>query len=216
MLSKSLTFFCVLILCACAKPSQNLNTYFYLNGIDATSPSSFDVCHEYGCQRTTRIEPAPHFWEGMSSHFSDVKNAQDEREAITFAIADFEKFVGKAVGTSADVHGTYVAFGEGQQDCVDESTNTSVYLTLLQKQGLLKFHDVGAVERRDPSVTGRWWHQTATITERASGARYAVDSWFEDNGYPAYVVPLKLWAAGWTPENPLWKQSGKYDPNSGY
>ncbi len=152
----------------------------------------------------------------MSSHFSDVKNAQDEREAITFAIADFEKFVGKAVGTSADIHGTYVAFGEGQQDCVDESTNTSVYLTLLQKQGLLKFHDVGAVERRDPSVTGRWWHQTATITERASGQRYAVDSWFEDNGNPAYVVPLKVWASGWAPENPLWKQSGKYDPNSGY
>ena len=216
MLKIAGVFLCVLMLGACAKPSQNLDTYFYLNGIKSTSPFSFDVCHEYGCQRTTRIEPAPHFWEDIAAHFRDVKSAQDERDAITIAIADFEKFVGKAVGTSADIHGTYVAFGEGQQDCVDESTNTSVYLTLLQKQGLLTFHDVGAVERRDPSVTGRWWHQTATIKERTSGARYAVDSWFEDNGYPAYVIPLKKWATGWTPPNPQWVQSGKYDPDSGY
>jgi hypothetical protein len=26
-----------------------------------------------------------------------------------------------------------------------------------------------------------------------------VDSWFEDNGHPAYVVPYKQWKSGWRP-----------------
>ena len=29
---------------------------------------------------------------------------------------------------------------------------------------------------------------------------YAVDSWFEDNGHAAYMVPLDEWYAGWIPQ----------------
>ena len=61
-------------------------------------------------------------------------------------------------------------------------------------------------ERNDPDyviyrrrIDGAWPHQSAVVLEIASGKAYAVDSWFEDNGRAAHVVPLEQWRAGWKP-----------------
>ncbi len=52
--------------------------------------------------------------------------------------------------------------------------------------------------RNDAYFTG-WPHTTAVIHESASGQRYAVDSCFYDNGFPATIVPFEVWKAGYIP-----------------
>jgi hypothetical protein len=46
-----------------------------------------------------------------------------------------------------------------------------------------------------------WPHSTAVIHEQISGNRYAVDSWFYDNGEPATIVPFDVWKSGYIPED---------------
>jgi hypothetical protein len=102
-------------------------------------------------------------------------------------------------GTTGDRGGTFESFGiGGQLDCVDEAVNTSVALAMLKADGLLRWHDPGPVAGRGNMLAGEWPHRSATLVERG-GARFAVDSWFDDNGAPARVVPLEDWLAYWRP-----------------
>jgi hypothetical protein len=39
-------------------------------------------------------------------------------------------------------------------------------------------------------------HWSAVIRERRIGRRFAVDSWFLDNGHPPFVQPLEDWLSG--------------------
>ena len=83
-------------------------------------------------------------------------------------------------GTSTDKGGNWAGWGlPGQMDCIDESTNTTIYLRMLQKDGLLRWHQAGDRATRWTPFT--WPHTTAVIEERDSLLRWAVDSWFLDN-----------------------------------
>ena len=55
-------------------------------------------------------------------------------------------------------------------------------------------------ESRLPLLGGGFGpHQTAVIIDRATGERFAVDTWFYDNGEPAEVIPMDDWFYGWHP-----------------
>ncbi|MCB1563671.1 MAG: hypothetical protein KDJ75_08870, partial [Alphaproteobacteria bacterium] len=119
----------------------------------------------------------------------------------------FERVVGPRAGTDDDVFGTFGKVGPGQHDCIDESTNTTVYLSLLNQKGLIRFHSISAPDTRSPLfMRGRWPHRTAVVFENGTGTAYAVDSWFHDNGFDAEVVPLQRWKEGWKPEKNLRKR----------
>lgn len=47
-----------------------------------------------------------------------------------------------------------------------------------------------------------WPHTTAMVSETRGGARWAVDSWFRENGKPPEIVPLEVWRRGWRPGKP--------------
>ena len=88
----------------------------------------------------------------------------------------------------------------GQLDCVDETVNTTVYISLMEDDGLLDWHTLGAPADRNIFTGACCWPQkSAVVTETASGESYAVDSWFHDNGEPAEIVPLSAWLSGWKP-----------------
>mgnify|MGYP006950043666 CR=1 FL=1 len=46
-----------------------------------------------------------------------------------------------------------------------------------------------------------WPHTTAVVEEVASGERWAVDSWFHDNGVAPEILELPRWKAGWSPDD---------------
>jgi hypothetical protein len=138
-------------------------------------------------------------WQQVRMVFAKpAGTAAEERAQIAAAIALFENIVGPMTGTAGDKGGNWQGLGlYGQMDCIDESTNTTIYLRLLQKYGLIRWHS--AADRATRWSLFTWPHTTAVIMERDGDARWAVDSWFLDNGEPPFILPLDTWRRGWRP-----------------
>ena len=165
---------------------------------------SFDVCTGGGCAEARHISLTDDEWQNITSVFmnaSMVSNADQERNLIAQAIGAFESIVGGKIGTETDLAGT---FGNsdypGQLDCNDEAINSTTYMRLMRQNGLIKFHEIEDMRTRNFFFSG-WPHSTAVIHEMATGERYAVDSWFYDNGFPATIVPFAVWKSGYIPED---------------
>ncbi len=153
----------------------------------------------------TRVSLNDQSWREFKKIFTPPsRSAEQERDRIKKAISLFEHKVGALTHTNVDVGDTFKKIGKGQLDCVDESTNTTIYMALLQQKGWIVFHDIEPPQVRTPFTTGAWPHQTASIRDKKTGARFAVDSWFDDNGLPPYIVPLDDWIMGWKPAD--WDQ----------
>ncbi|ADQ85381.1 hypothetical protein [Methylovorus sp. MP688] len=162
----------------------------------------FDMCYGGGCAAMARITLSAEEWQRVVQVFTPTpENAAAERVAISHALGEMEQMVGAKTGTSVDKAGTFGVWGKpGQLDCNDEAANSTAYMKLMLKEGLIRFHDILDTKRRGFFLNG-WPHTTAAILDRASGERFAVDSWFYDNGQPAVIVPLEQWKSGWKPEN---------------
>jgi len=162
---------------------------------------AFTICHGHGCRLRSDVALTASEWAPVADLFAEpAADARAERGRIASAIGVLEAAVGRKAGTAADRGGTFNAMGgDDQIDCYDETTNTSVYLTLLEKAGYLHWHKLQGWAGRGVLIDGAWPHQSAVVIEIASGKAYAVDSWFEDNGHAAHVVPLEQWRAGWKP-----------------
>lgn len=198
----ALLLLCALTITGCGMNKQAHNALTRKN-IVVRSTQSFPHCFAYGCKDRTDITFTAADWKPIEHIFLQVpQTPAAEREKIAQAIAIFEQKAGAQAGTAADKAGT---FGEmfansDQHDCVDESLNTTVYLKLLEKKGLLRHHSPDSPTVRLPLIhSGSWPHQTAVIKEKQSGKLFAVDSWFHDNGYPPEIVPLEDWKDGWKP-----------------
>ncbi|MET0092598.1 MAG: hypothetical protein ABW120_03625, partial [Sedimenticola sp.] len=76
-------------------------------------------------------------------------------------------------------------------DCIAESLNTTTYLKLMEDDGLLQWHQV--LERKKRSIGFFAVHWTAVIREKTSRQKYAVDSWFLENGKPPVIQTIEEW-----------------------
>jgi hypothetical protein len=90
---------------------------------------------------------------------------------------------------------------DGRTDCVDNSTNTTTYLSILRDAGGLKGWSVS-----QPKVRKRFdvhaVHWTAVVVDTESGTPWSIDSWFRPNGHLPMVMPLRSWRRekkGWEP-----------------
>lgn len=198
-----------LLLAGCAGPSPGQPHPYedYLNQKDLRLPDTDKLqhCSSYGCAVRHDVSLTRKEWSKVAAIVKNKKTPLAERKALSSAIGEMEKIVGKKTGTDTDVAGTFDKTGRGQLDCVDESTNTTQYIAMMEKRKLLKFHTVSGPQSRTPfSTLGRgivWPHQTAVIMDKKSGEFYAVDSWFRDNGAPADIVPFTEWKSGWSPDD---------------
>ncbi len=196
--------FSIFCLGACGAGRETIYDYkYYLanKGAGQASTQMFDHCRSYGCKVVDSIVFYPEDWSELESIFTPPsRDAAQERARISMAVGWFERKVGAINGTAEDIRGTFEEFGEKQHDCVDESTNTTIYLSLMDQQGFLLFHRIRLPHMRAPFFGGGGWpHLTAVITETAGGKEFAVDSWFENNGEPAHIVDLEVWENGWRP-----------------
>jgi hypothetical protein len=96
-------------------------------------------------------------------------------------------------------------------DCIAESSNTTVYLLLLERDGLLSRHRVRYPARRGYLM---WFsHNTAVLEELDTGRAWAIDSWYGPGGGPAPVWPLELWLA-WKEDRSNCENAGDLFPDS--
>ncbi len=191
-----------LLLCGCTSTPQDYKNVLTQWKIENYTSEGFDHCKGYGCRLMDHVIFDAHAWTQIDQIFiPPSENAREEQQRIGYSIGLFERIVGPITGTETDVHGTFYALGDDQLDCVDESINTTIYLALLKERGHLMFHDLNAPTARPPFLSGNpWWHQAAVIRETETQTGYVVDSWFEDNGAPAHIVPLKEWMHRWFPK----------------
>ncbi len=163
------------------------------------TPNNYSICHGHTCSKTAFIQLSNAQWFTVKALFAPLaESAQQEREKIKLAISLLETMTGEQAGTYKDRAKNYVAKGlNGQLDCIDEATNTTVYLRMLSEANLMLFHQQASRTSRGGLFSP---HNTATIIETESNTRYAVDAWFDDNGAPPAIIPLTLWKSGWKPE----------------
>jgi len=179
------------------------------------------VCHNFACTAQSPLSLSRERFTSVMAAFEPApSDAREERARIRAAIAEFERLAGEDLPTYRDkgfnpnsneaetprapspesfvtlVPPRYYTSIEGQMDCIDESTNTTTYLRLLEKFGLLTFHRVKEPHLRTPGLFLPHW--AAVIEETDSGDDYAVDSWFLDNGEPPYIQNLAAWESGST------------------
>jgi hypothetical protein len=157
------------------------------------------VCHAYGCQKQTPVNFSP-VMKDIAELMRKTKKADtpfEERRAVAYAVGWMERYAGEQTGTSADRPGMEFN-GPGdptQQDCVDEATNTTSYMTVLQNNGLLKHHTVGRPFSKGNILLGvsNWPHWTGVLWQKDNNQKWAVDSWIYANGENPVVVEADKW-----------------------
>lgn len=167
--------------------------------IEYPQQDNYSICHNHSCAKFSFIHLSTQQWDTVEALFTPLAaTAKQEREHIKSAIALLETLTGEQAGTSRDKAENNLNQGiHGQLDCIDEATNTTVYLRLLSNAGLLQKHDQSSRTSRGGLLSP---HNTATIIERDSKIRYAVDSWFHKNGEQPEILPLSTWKSGWKPK----------------
>ena len=158
------------------------------------------VCHAYGCRLQTAFRFKDADIAALRTLMTKTRKADsafEERRAVAYAVGWMEKRTGDVIGTRTDRPGMdFEASGDPtQQDCVDEATNTTSYLLILERNGLLKHHTVGTPFSKENLLRGvaGWPHWTAVLKENANGQKWAVDSWIYVNGENPAVVETEKW-----------------------
>ncbi len=163
--------------------------------VTASAPETFFSCTDYHCDEGQDVSLGEDQWREIRQLFERTSSAADERRQIRQAIALFEQWVGQLTGTWRDLAKNAKGAGQpGQLDCISESMNTTTYLQQLSDAGLLRWHGVEERRVRHPLIFNVHW--TAVIRDDTTGIRYAVDSWFLDNGEPPFIQPLDQWLSG--------------------
>ncbi len=153
-----------------------------------------DICTDYHCDRIKPVTLDEKDWAQVRILFSAIETPEQERQKLRLAIALLEDKIGEATGTWQDLGKNVAGAGKpGQLDCISESKNTTSYLRLIQQDDLLRWHQVRERAVRHPWILD--YHWTAVIEDLNSGTRYAVDSWYLDNGEPPYIQKLEDWRA---------------------
>lgn len=180
------------------------HTPLIISNVNQQSQIQFEICSGGGCATSHIVtlsleELAPIAEIYAAPKLDGVDEAEIERTHIALAIGALENIIGLKTNTSQDRAGTFNNSAyRGQLDCNDEAINSTTYMRLLVAYGFVQYHTVEDTRTRNFFFTG-WPHSTAVMHENASGKRYAVDSWFYDNGAPATILPFEKWKSGFIP-----------------
>ena len=197
------------LLCSVAGVLMSVNVWADMADInriyrDTPTLNSLEICYAGGCAKTSRTQLNADAWQKIADVFNPPSDsAEQERARIATAIGLFEQLVGAQTGTDGDRAGTFKnADYPGQMDCNDEAINSTTYMRLLKQHGLMPYHEIEDTRTRNFFFNG-WPHTTAVIRDIHTQIRYAVDSWFHDNGHAAEVVVFEVWKDGWRPSDTL-------------
>jgi hypothetical protein len=196
-------------LAACQDPGPD--TYLYAYGrTTSPKPAGFTHCYDFTCRTTVQTSVTGAEMQRIGAIFTSAStSARQERQRLAQAVALWEQIVGAKTGTSADVGsetGDRMINDRFQQDCMDETFNTTSYLMMMNEAGWLRFHTIVYPASRGFQHGFVAPHHAATVQEKGSGRRLVIDSWFFDNGRPPVVMPVEIWEKGWYPStHPMWR-----------
>lgn len=157
------------------------------------NPYNLTICENYGCSKQVDIQLSERQLQAIRTLFkSTSKTSKQERQLISRAIALFEQMAGRQSHIYKDRGKNYQDEGKtGYLDCIAESLNTYIWLTLIESQNLLHWHKVdNPIYRKSLWSTQHW---AVSLIEKHSNQVFVVDSWYQNNGFPAVVMNLNHW-----------------------
>lgn len=189
----------MLAACGSAQISSHSGGWYRQHsGVMPRADGRLYVCHGFGCAYKTPVDFSP-------AQLSKLRNIlarggaspAAERQAIAKAVAWNEARVAPTVGSANDVGGYDLRNSgqRGQMDCIDEATNTTSLLLVMQAKGYLRHHEVVSPVARGFFIDGEYPHATAVVREKESGRAYAIDSWPRGNAQMPVVQDLESWFA---------------------
>jgi hypothetical protein len=160
----------------------------------AYAEQDVEICYHYGCTKRAGVHLSDAQLKRVQAEFAEVQDAAAEREAIARAVAVMYATAAEQTPIWQD-RGLNIDDDEvdGRMDCIDHSTNTTMWLRVVHEQGWLKYHDVGPRARRGRFIFEHW---SARVVERGTQDEFAIDTWFLDPGQPATIFPLDVWQRG--------------------
>ncbi len=190
-----------LLLSGCISVQQTPSEWLGYYEIPAPAADQLVLCSDIDCAQKQTVQITQNQLTQLRTTFEPAaQSAEQERAQIATAIGLLERLMAPTLNTAGDGPGNALALfsGSNQLDCVAETSNTSVYLMLLEQEGLLRFHRPGGRAHRG-FFTLHMPHNTATIQETDSSDQFVVDSWFGANGEPAWIAPVSVWLKGGRP-----------------
>ena len=164
------------------------------------------ICFNYGCTTGEAVVFSEIRLALAQEMLATADTAERERRLLSLVVGRLYSWAGQQTPIHADRGGNFDDQGvQGAMDCIDHSTTTTTFLRLLERRGALRFHRV-----LEPAQRGwMFQHVSAQIeeigpelmnAETEHVRRFAVDSWYVDNGHPAPVIPLETWHEGSDPD----------------
>jgi hypothetical protein len=177
-----------------------------LCSVSALADERVDVCFNYGCNTEQTVVFSETRLNWTKAMLATADSPELERLLLSRVIGRLHAWAGEQTPIHADRAGNVDDEGvRGAMDCIDHSTTTTRFLRLLERRGALHFHRVLEPARRG------WVFQHLSARIEEIGAplmqaeteqirRFAVDSWYVDNGRPAPIIPMELWQEGNDPD----------------
>ena len=160
------------------------------------SATSMTVCYGFVCRRRYIFELTPADRQALGQILNAGRaSAAAERTAVQNAVIWFDRRMGLVLGTSKRVAKADFRYFDDKHnfDCWDITRNTTSLLLVLQKWGLLKFHDVGDPRYRGNALVLQTPHNTAVLVDRATKVEWVVDLWPRGYLQPPDVMTVAQW-----------------------
>lgn len=171
-------------------------SWYQDQGYAAPAGMRIVACHGYGCSRRMVM----FMDEGLMSRIGAALRAgrsspEAERRALSEAVRAYTAHLAASFGGAPDLPRSppHLSGVAGQMDCVDETTNTTSLLLVLEEQGWLVHHRVERPQSRGLFIDGRYPHVTAIVAEKRTGREWAVDPWARAPGQRPDILPLERW-----------------------
>ncbi len=172
---------------------QILLTLWALVLAGEASAQEIEICYNFSCKTRQTVTLSQTEWHSIIGWFyPGATSAAGEREQLRRAIGWMEVVMGHHTPTHRD-KGLNLEKNPnfpGQLDCIDESLNVTTYMHLFESQGHLRWHHVMDRAYRSGGFDAHWAGQ---LQEVATGERFVIDSWFQDNGMLPYIARSAEW-----------------------
>src|SRR6266496_2690979 len=158
--------------------------------------NSMTVCYGFVWSRREILDFTPADRNALTQILAAGRaSAAAERAAVQKAVIWFDRRMGPVIGTNKRVAKADFCYFDDKHnyDCWDTTRNTTSLLLVLQKWGLLKFHDIGDPHYRGNTLVLQTPHNTAVLIDRASKIEWVVDLWPRGYLQPPDVTTVAKW-----------------------
>lgn len=168
----------------------------------AAAGERVDICYNWSCVAQAAVTFDDRQLLEIERLLQLADSDEGERALLAQAMGRLYRWAGEQSDIRNDRGGNTLDDDVyGRMDCIDHSVSTTRLLKMLERRGWLRWHRVLEPARRTRFLISQHFAAVIeTVRPEDGSARFAVDTWFRDNGEPAVILPLESWLQGDGPD----------------